>query len=180
MRFRWPRIGSGRAKAGQDLSDYEQSIVDNVAEHGWFCVSVFDPDDVKPSFSYSVGFWKTLNSPEVIIFGLPGKLMHSMLWEMFRQIRDGAQLEDGRRWSNLIEGFDCISHKVHPDNMQREYFNSALWYWGDPEERGAALEAYQLVWPGSKDGLFPWQVGCAQIVRDYQPALYVPPEGGMA
>jgi hypothetical protein len=161
------------------LDDYEQSIIDNIEQHGWYCVMVTDgnPDT---SFAYSVGFWKTLDSPECIVFGQPADLMHSMLWRVFRQIKGGAVLADGTRWSNLIEGFDCISRPVHPEQMKREHFNSALWYWGDPAERGDTLKAYQLFWPGARDGLFSWESGCSQIVREVQPTLYLPRQVGLA
>jgi uncharacterized protein DUF4262 len=161
------------------LTDYEQRIVDSVAKHGWFCVSVFGdkPDDV---FSYSVGFSETLNMPECIIFGFSGELAHKVLWEVFHQLKAGAVLSDGRRWSGLIEGFDCISRPVHPSQITREHFNSALWYWGDPIARGRSLEAYQFFWPGVNQGLFPWERGCDQIVRDHQPALYLPNQIGQA
>jgi hypothetical protein len=160
-------------------NEYEQRIVNDVAEHGWFCTSVVD-DNPGASFSYSVGFGATLNAPECIIFGLPSKLTHSMLWRVFEQIKGGAVLSDGGRWAGLIEGFDCISRPVHPSQVTRDHFNSALWFWGDPAERGGSLQAYQLFWPGAKQGLFPWESGCDQPVRDYQPALYLPREIGLA
>ena len=163
------------------LNDYEQSVLDNIAKHGWFCVMVgCNYEDEGPSFAYTVGFEQTLSSPECIIFGLPLELMHSMLWEVFRQVREGAVLSDGRRLSGLIEGFDCVSREVDSSKIEREYFNSALWHWGDPVERGRPMRAFQLVWPGSKDGLFPWQSGCAQVVKDHQTALYLPVGGGSA
>jgi len=157
----------------EPLDDHEQRIVDDVEEYGWFCSGVFDPEQKEPDFSYSVGFTKTLNAPEFIVFGLPLKLMHSMLWEVFRQIKDGKVPEDNQRWSKLIEGFDCISRPVHPTNIVREYLNSAMWFWGNPAEHGQ-LKAFQLVWPSSKTGLFPWDADCAQEVRDRQPPLYLP------
>ena len=155
------------------LSDYEQKILDNIEEHGWFCTSVFEDSGKTPCFSYSVGFTNTLNAPEFIVFGLDIKLMHRMLWEVFHQIKDGKVPEDNQRWSNLIEGYDCISRPVHPTNIVREYLNSAMWFWGDPDEHGP-LKAFQLVWPANGPGLFPWEDGCSQVVRDHQPPLYLP------
>jgi hypothetical protein len=112
------------------LSEYEQKILDDVEEHGWFCVSVFGKSgDETPGFAYSIGFPDAIKCPEFIVFGLPGKLMHSMLWSVFRQIRDGVTApKEGQRWSNVIEGYDCISRAVHPSQIEPEYFNSALWY----------------------------------------------------
>jgi hypothetical protein len=155
------------------LSEYEQQIADNVAEHGWFRTSVIC-EDPEPSWSYSVGFAETLGASECIIFCLPCKLMHAMLWSVFRQIKAGATLSDGERWSGLLQGFDCVSRPVHPKWIAREHFNAALWYWGDPLKKGRPLTAYQIVWPGALDGLFPWDPGCSDIVIKSQPALYDP------
>lgn len=156
-----------------DDDEYEQVIIDNIEKHGWFCTAVFDPEGLELPFCYSVGFTQTLNYPEFIVFGLDTKLMHSMLWSVFRQIRDGKQPEDNQPWADLLEGYDCISRTVHPSNVVREYLNSAIWFWGDPAERGL-LQAYQLVWPAVGAGGYPWDPSCPQDVRDLQPPLYLP------
>jgi hypothetical protein len=155
------------------LSDHEQRIVADVEQHGWYCSAVYDPDQNDPDFAYSVGFTETLAAPEFIVFGLPLKLMHSMLWTVFRQIKGGVTISDGSRWSGLVEGFDCVARPVHPTNLKREYLNSAMWFWGNPAEKGL-LPVFQLVWPGSADGLFPWDEDCADSVRALQPPLYLP------
>ena len=99
--------------------------------------------------------------------------MHSMLWELFRQLKAGKPIADGTRWSGLIEGFDCISRVVDPTNIKRDYLNSAMWFW--EHSKGAGLvPVYQIIWPGAGDGLFPWEEGCADLVREYQPPLYLP------
>jgi hypothetical protein len=155
------------------MNKYERDILDNIEKHGWFCTCVFDPDGKEPGFAYSVGFTQTLGAPECIIFGLSQKMMHSMLWTIFRQIKAGKSLEDGSRWSGLLEGFDCISRRVDPTNVKREYLNSAMWYWTQSGKEGL-VPAYQIIWPGSQDGLFPWEEGSADTVREYQPPLYLP------
>jgi hypothetical protein len=160
------------------LSEYEQDVIDNVNEHGWFCLGVFGGRG--PDFSYSVGFWQTLQAPELIVFGLPLKLMHSMLWEAFRQIKSGKSVvRDGQRWADIIDGFDCISRPVHESRIIREHFNSAIWY---HKHAGGTrpLEAFQLFWPSSKTGLFPWEKNCSKDVRDLQPYLYLPDSPGVA
>ncbi len=87
-----------------DFTDYEHRILATIGEHGWQCTSVFDPDGDDPSFSYSVGFTSALEAPEFIVFGLDIKLMHSMLWEVFRQIKDGKSVIDGDRWTGILDG----------------------------------------------------------------------------
>ncbi len=99
--------------------------------------------------------------------------MHSILWGVFEQIRDGKLPENDQCWTDLISGYDCISRAVHPTNVISDYLNSAMWFWGAPEKK-EPLKAFQLVWPGYGSGLFPWEDDCPQIVRDTQPALYLP------
>lgn len=97
--------------------------------------------------------------------------MHSMLWQVFRDIKSGRKPADMDRWGGLLKGYDCVIRAVHPTNVVREYLNSAMWFWGDPAERGP-LQAFQIVWPGAGSGLFPWDEECPQSVRHCQPALY--------
>ncbi|MCR6643672.1 MAG: DUF4262 domain-containing protein [Terricaulis sp.] len=153
--------------------EYERDILSNVKEHGWFCSSVFDPKGKSPSFSYSVGFTQTLQAPEFIVFGLDTKLMHAMLWQVFRALKAGRVPADMQRWAGLLEGHECILRAVHPTNVVRDYLNSAMWFWGDPDERGP-LQAFQIFWPAVGGNLFPWDSSCPQVVRDSQPALYLP------
>lgn len=152
---------------------YEQEILDAIEEHGWFCTAVFDPDGTAPDFAYTVGFTRTLDLPEFIIFGLPVQTLHGILWDVFRALKAGKVPEDGLHWSGLIKGYDCVLRRVHPTQVIREHFNSALWFRGDPADHGGGpLTAFQIVWP-DRDGRFPWDAGCAQEVRDDQPALYL-------
>lgn len=166
------------------MTEYEQDIVDKIAEHGWFCVCVgtaVGDESVGPDFAYSVGFWETLKKPELIVFGLPLKLMHSILWSAFRQLKAGtASMTDGERWPDLIADFDCVSRPVHESQIHRENLNSALWYRRHRTGSDGDLTAFQLFWPGKSDGKFPWEADCTEIVRDCQPLLYLPRTVGIA
>ena len=155
-----------------EYSDYEQKLFSVVEEHGWQFTFVFDPEGLTPDFGYSVGFTTSLSAPEFIIFGLPRELTHNMLWEIYRQIENGAFPVDGMRWQNLLEGFDCISRRATHEKLHSEYTASANWFW---QEKGNAgnPEVYQIVWPGAQQGLFPWDDGCVQDVIDAQPRLWL-------
>ena len=153
--------------------EYQGRLLDKVAEYGWSCVNISSPQDEGLEFAYTVGFSETLNSPEFIVFGLNETLRTIVLGEVFRQIQAGKMPEDGQRWSNLIEGYDCVSRAVHPSNILQEHLNFAIWFWGDPADRGP-LQAFQLVWPSYGSGLFPWEADCPQSVRDQQLPLYLP------
>lgn len=160
------------------LNDSDLKVIADVEQHGFHSVGVFE-DDEGPGFQYSVGFGETLGSPEVIVFGLKRDVMHNMLWSMFRQIKDGAKLSEGSKWSDLIEGHDCIARAVHPSQFS-EYLGYCLWY--DRHCRRAPLGngVYQLFWPGRAQGLFPWERGCMNEVSERQPPLYLPRETGLA
>lgn len=160
------------------LDHSEQKTVDDIAKHGWHCIHVGEGNG-EPNFSYSVGWWENAASPEAIIFGLPRKLQHSMLWEVFRQIRAGKKFVDGSKWANLIEGHECIARLVHETQL-REYFGLAIWYRHFKTNSVAGLTAYQIFWPSKEQGIFPWQSGCHQSVRDCQPLLYLPRSVGNA
>ena len=158
----------------RDLTDFERKIIGNVSEHGWHGMHVFDPDGVSPSFTYSVGFPHSLGAPEFIVFGLDRQLMHQMLWEIFKQIQKGEKAEDWMRWTDILVGHNCISRTAEHESLFTEYMRSSRWFWR--YSGGAGFPpAMQLVWPGSRDGLFPWDAGCSLNVIEAQPALWAKP-----
>ena len=157
----------------QSDDEYRQNLLDQIETHGWFSQGVFDAEGDEPEFKYSIGMSKTLGSPEFIIIGLSLNLMHNMLWEVFRQVRDGKPVADGARWSDLLEGFDCISKPVHESHFGSEYFYGIMNFW-DREFTPERKEIYQIVWPGPHSGKFPWDHGCSADVLKQQPQLWMP------
>ena len=149
----------------------EQEVLDHIREYGCHVMQVWDDEGDRPDFSYSIGFPVSVRQPEVIVFGLKQDLMHSMVNEVRRQCADGLKLEDGLRIGDLIEGFDCVARHVVSDEALREHFGWAIWY-HRTQRREEMSEAYQIVWPGKLQGLYPWEDGCASDVIDCQPALY--------
>ena len=158
-----------------DASD--KKLLADIDKFGFHALHIFAEGD-EPAFTFSIGFTETLNSPEVVIFGLKRELMHDMLWEIFRQIQAGKALADGERWSGLIEGFDCVSRPVHP-SWNQEYLGTAIWH-RRYRTRRDDVTAFQLFWPGAQQGLFPWEPDRDPFVISRQPALYFPREKGAA
>lgn len=90
-------------------------------------------------------------------------------------MQDGARPEHGKRWSDLLEDFDCVTTEAdHPD-LFTEYATSADWFWRT-QGRDGHPPVYQIVWPGAQQGLFPWEEDCAQDVITAQPKLWSRPE----
>jgi hypothetical protein len=156
----------------EEFDEYERKILANIERTGCHVTVVFDPEGDEPGFAYSAGFPHSIGQGEVIVFGLSTDMMGFMINETLRQCRDnGLKLHDGLRLSGLLEGFDAVARRVHTSNIQREYLNSAMWHhmgrYGEP-----LSEVFQLVWPSSVTGLFPWDKDCHPDVSAFQPALY--------
>lgn len=157
----------------QTHNEFETKLIQNIEKHGCQVNYVFDPDGIDPDFSYSIGFPKSLGQPEVIIFGLPTKLMHSVINNVRDQCREGLRLSDGGVVEALLEGHVCTLKAVHKSQLVADYFGSAIWYHRD--QLGTEMtEAFQIVWPGALNSLFPWDEGCSPDVIEAQPALYEP------
>lgn len=155
----------------EQLDPDESRVVDDIREYGWHAVCV-EEDEEGPGFNYSVGLLETLDHPEIIVFGLDRGLMHDVMWNMVREIRSGRRFEDPVRYEEVLEGCACAIRPVH-GTQHAAYLGYAIWYTRWLETR-IELRAVQLIWPGKVDGLFPWEPGCAPIVIERQPLLYLP------
>jgi hypothetical protein len=157
--------------SGDKLADYELKILANVEKYGCHVTTVFDPENQDPSFAYSTGFTETAGQGEIIVFGLDHELMHRMINTILQSCRDGLSLTDGERIEGVLDGFDVIARQIPPTAIDREHFNSAIWF--HRLRFGTELcSAFQIVWPGAQDGLFPGDDRCDQLVVGMQPALY--------
>ena len=166
-----PAGGALVRTSDRELTDYERDILANVEEYGCHVTTVFDPDSDAPSFSYSTGFSETLEQGEVIVFGLSHNLMHQMVNVTMDLCREGLVLADGERITGVLEGFDVVARQLPSAAIDREHFNSAMWF--HRRRFGSELRtAFQIVWPGAKQGLLPWDDGCDEYVIEMQPPLY--------
>lgn len=163
--------GGSSVSADKDLNPYEQNIVYNVREYGCHINFVTDPENLEPSFGYSVGFPETSGQPEVIVFGLSSDLTQYAVNATLDQCREGLNLEEETRIEQVLEGHAFVIRKVLAENIVIDYFNSAMWY--HRLRTGASLDhAVQLVWPSAGTDLYPWDRDCPAEVRAAQPALY--------
>ncbi len=150
----------------------EQQLLKAIDQIGFRVTHVYDPKHDSPSFSYTTGFPDLLGQPEVILFGLPMDMMTMMLGELSDLCRDGGlRMADGLQVAGLLQNHVCTLRAVKRENIVGDYFHFAMWY--QKRQAGTDMtEAFQLVWPGAKTGLFPWEAGCTDEVRALQPALY--------
>lgn len=153
------------------LDKQVKQIVGYVRDYGRVALHVYGDED-GPPFTYSIGFPVSLDHPEVIIVGLTEELMKYMIDELWTQISEkGLRLTDGMRISNLLEGFDCVAREIVDRDVIDAYFCAGINY--HQTQHGKDIErAFQIVWPDSAMGLFPWDPDCPEDVLEYQPALY--------
>jgi hypothetical protein len=155
------------------LDEDEERVLHNIQHYGWHGEWVA-ADKGQPEFVYTVGFPETLGAPEFIVFGLEHKVMHGMLWGVYRQIQAGAaHSAQGTRWPGLIPGLthDCVSRPVHYSQLPNGHFGRAGWRHVMRGGDIVAFEGVQLFWPSKLEGLLPWEDGCPEVVRDLQPRL---------
>src|SRR5690242_8007082 len=107
------------------LDDSDRRLLRDIEQYGWHGVAIDDDDPSE--YVFSVGFMHTLNHPELVMFGLDRKLMHSVLWDAFRQIESGRRMDVEGLYEDLIERYAVAIREVdrtwHP-----HYLGYAQWH----------------------------------------------------
>ena len=137
----------------------------HIEEHGWSVVVVAEELEV-PGWAYSVGMWHTMRAPEVCMFGLRGRDMHTWVNAAGQQVRAGQPLRADEERLGVLDGFPVVVRPVHP-SWHDEILGLACDFYRGP------VPAMQLVWP-DRQGLFPWQPGAGERCRTHQPRLWLP------
>jgi hypothetical protein len=147
---------------------FEQKIIDDVEEFGWFGLSVAprtDSDDPEEWFTYTIGLPKSHGWPELICFGLGSQIAQCVLTDAIaecesKQVHPHAGLE----LTDTLNGYSArlVDASAIPDS----YFGSAIWY---AREAGTPVPParLQLFWP-DKAGNFPNDPNCSTEVRQMQ------------
>ena len=154
----------------RELTEIEQDMVDKIDQYGCFVMGVFDPEHDIPDFAYSIGFPKSLSQGDVLISGLDLKMMRKLVNDTYALCRDGFQLADFARTSELFSSFDCVVREIAEEHLRGEFMTSALWYAESVFDQ-PFTSAFQLVWP-DKAGLFPWEEGFAESLVGAQLELW--------
>lgn len=141
----------------------EKNIRNDVEEHGW-SVALFEKGTATPSFAYTIGLWKTFNHPEVIAFGLPINLLHTILNDVGELVKEGKKLSLNIDNNDILINLPIQLRQVDASNIS-DYFGFAQWF-NDYE----TFPALQLFWP-DKAGKFPWESAYDEKYRFDQPLL---------
>lgn len=147
------------------LDEHDQKFLDIIDEHGWH-VTLVGGDDEGPGFAYSAGIFGSTGRPELIVFGLPMEVGHSVVNEYGNRMRAGETLALGDFYDGFLEGHPVTFISVEDGDQIKQHATWADWFY---DRRPFPL--LQLVYPDSRSGAFPWQAGYREEWRWHQPLL---------
>ena len=153
----------------QALDEHDQKFLDIIDEHGWHVMCV-GGDAESPSFTYSTGIFALTGRPELIVFGLPMEVAHSVVNEYANRLRQGETILVGDFYQNFLEGHPVTFMAVEDEDSIKQHATWTDWFY---DRRPFPL--LQLVYPDSRSGAFPWQPGYRDEWRWHQPLLGLPP-----
>ena len=151
------------------LSPGDREALRVANERGW-SLRLVDAPLLK--WAYTIGL-ADVGAPELIAFLPSADGAANILHDAQAYVRRGdLVLEDGLRWNGLE--FDCCWRRVHESQYLalNVFFLTKLRHERRTRKR-EALEAYQLFLPDHA-GRYPWEDGCADLVRAAQPLLFEP------
>ncbi len=135
----------------------------DIEKYGWTIIAL-DATDYLPSFAYTIGLWKNYQHPEIIVFGLPVGMLHTVLNEAGAIIKSGNKLEQEKLYNDFFENGNTCFIPVDERNF-RDYINYAT------ELNGAsAFPAFEMIWT-DKNLKFPWEENFDAELKFRQPLL---------
>lgn len=138
-------------------------ITKEIEQYGWTVIAL-EATDYLPSFAYTIGLWKNHQHPEIIAFGLPVTMLHTILNEAGNMIKSGQKLEFQKQYSEFFENGHACFIPVRDSNFS-DYFNYAI------ELNGTnVFPAYELIWT-DRNLKFPWEEGFELEFKFKQPLL---------
>lgn len=142
----------------------DKRVARDVEKYGCHVISVFDPDEQFPTFSYSVGIQRTCGAPEAIIIGVRPSLGHSVINEYNDQVRRGVRFKRGKQYSGFLEGFNIYVEPAEPKLLAEYTLGCDRFYKGEP------YSVVQLIYP-TTTGVWPWHKAASVWFRSNQPML---------
>jgi len=145
------------------LDQDEQTFVEQIRRHGWFDTAVLG-DEEGPGFSYTTGFWRKLNFPEIITFSLKREIAHETFWHIYRTLEQGERFAIGQPVDSIFQNSEAALLPVSKQHY-RDHLGWSRWFY-----RGDDFACVQLIWT-DRAGCFPWQQGYAAEFANAQPDL---------
>lgn len=136
----------------------------NIEKHGLQIIGI-SATDYLPSFSYSIGLYESYQHPEIICFGLPTDLAHTIINDVANLIKNGETIALNQEYGDQIFK-ETRAQFLHVDVKNIEdYFGAALNYYQHDN-----FSALQLVW-ADRNNKLPWEDGFEEKLIYDQPLL---------
>lgn len=147
-----------------DLSSLDARVLREIHTDGWQITGVLAREqEPGPEFAYSIGFFHTMEHPEVILFGLPVETCMKAVNLIGLDIQSGVHFQTGLVYEGILKfPYLCCFKEVDPKHY-REHVGYALWFYEtDP------FPLLQCFW-SDHTGRFPWDEGCSAYASEAQP-----------
>lgn len=145
-------------------AENDKRVAADVKKYGCHVISVFDPEEKLPTFSYSVGIQATSGAPEAIVIGVRPNLGHSMINEYNDQVRKGVRFERAKQYPGFLEGFNIYVEPAKAALLSEYTLGCTRFY------KGMGYSVVQLIYPTTA-GIWPWQKSASEWVKSNQPML---------
>jgi hypothetical protein len=145
-------------------NDNDRRVANDIAEYGCHVISVFDPKQEIPGFSYSIGIQQQTGEPEAIVVGVRPELGHAMINHYNIAVRSGTKFVKGTPYEGFLTNFNIY---VEPARSTRliDYTLGCTRYYAD-----APYSVVQLVYP-TVEGVWPWHAAASEWFKNNQPML---------
>ncbi|WP_459557276.1 DUF4262 domain-containing protein [Lacunimicrobium album] len=152
------------------MSSYDEDIEQSVGLNGWDCIAI---NDAVPPFAYTVGLIKTVQHPELIIFGLNSRTAHGIFQVLYEDIRDGKNYYTPGRYVLSRPNFEVPIQIRRVDRTQHELYLGFAMAFCRRMTPPVDLQVLQVFWP-DQNGKFPFEAGCEIPAIAAQPRLDEP------
>lgn len=144
----------------------DRKVVRDVESHGWHALSVAS-DELVPGWTFSIGLWHSLGSPELAILAIDPGDGSTVLTTLVNEIRAGNTIDIGSVRDDLLLGGKKVAFRTIDFSWYRALFGYALWFSWPP------LPFTQIVWSDGF-GRFPWDSDADPAYLTRQPRLWLP------
>ena len=145
-------------------AENDKRVAADVEKYGCHVISVFDPEEKLPSFSYSVGIQVTSGAPEAIVIGVRPNLGHSMINEYNDRVRKGVRFQRAVQYPGFLDGFNIYVEPAKAALLSEYTLGCTRFY------KGGDYSVVQLIYP-TTSGVWPWHKAASEWFKSNQPML---------
>lgn len=143
----------------------EEKIISDIDKYGWSIMHVFDPTGKLPNFSYSIGMYHSIKSPEVVVYGMDDDDARNLINTIGDFVKKGVIIEFNKPYKTFLEdSWPCIFLPVEQKNYDN-HFGFDFWYY-----KSFNFPVLQCVWSDEK-GRFPWEEEFNNKIKHLQVVL---------